>query len=38
MKEVNMQVNLTLEARIALIQELIEDYNNYLNINIDYVA
>jgi hypothetical protein len=33
-----MQVNLTLEARIALIQELIKDYNDYLDIDIDYVA
>jgi hypothetical protein len=33
-----MQVNLTPKARIALIQELIKDYNDYLNINIDYVA
>jgi hypothetical protein len=37
-KEVNVQTNLTPEARITLIQELIEDHNNHLDTNLDHVA
>jgi hypothetical protein len=38
MKEINIQVNLTPEARITLIQDLLEDHNDHLDNDIDHVA